>query len=76
MRNPTTPKSPNPSGRPLESSFERIHVLPHVAEAVVYNHDNPNAIPRPRNRHERRAFNARVRKAVHAAHAGKRGART
>lgn len=44
----------------------RLETLPHVLKAVLHNEENPKAVPMGRNRHERRAIAAAVRKGKRA----------
>jgi len=43
-----------------------LETLPHVLKAVLHNEENPGAVPMGRNRHERRAIAAAVRKGKRA----------
>lgn len=43
-----------------------LETLPHVLRAVLHNEEHPNEVPMGRNRHERRAIAAAVRKGKRA----------
>ena len=44
----------------------RLETKEHVLKAVLHNEENPGAVPMGRNRHERRAIAAAVRKGKRA----------
>jgi hypothetical protein len=66
-REATTPKEPNPKSPRDHGGTKVLSVLPIVAQAMVYNHENPKSTPKGLNRHEKRSLAAQRRKQIRAA---------